>query len=181
VIIEVEPGEGWRVFGKGGASHRRSPRAGVRLTMHWARPSGNQGGTSTLEFLAVLTTLLLIFLASLELSRAWLTANILTTGLRDGVRVAAVTPGVGDLNCPEFNPTPALNRSNAILSSANLTAASVSVTCTPPLGMCGCVRDSQVQANGTINFTTVVPLFLPVLGTATLPVVLQQTALMRRE
>jgi hypothetical protein len=38
-----------------------------------------------------------------------------------------------------------------------------------------------VQATVTINFETVVPLFLPILGTPTSPLVLQETVRMRRE
>jgi hypothetical protein len=38
-----------------------------------------------------------------------------------------------------------------------------------------------VQASVTINFQTVVPLFLPILGTPSSPLVLQETVKMRRE
>lgn len=137
---------------------------------------GNQRGTSTLEFLVVLPTLLLIFLASLELSRAWLTANIATNAAREAARVGVVTPPP-DPNNPTFDDAPALARITEILDAANITAASMSVTCSST----ACPPDSQVQASVTINFETVVPLFLPVLGTPADPLVLQQTVRMRRE
>src|SRR5712664_2452260 len=109
--------------------------------------SGNQRGTSTLEFIVVLPTLLIIFLGGLELSRAWLAANIATNAAREGARVGVVTPALGaDPNSPVFDNGAALTRINDILTAANLTAASVSVTCTPPAspppGLSGCVPDS---------------------------------------
>lgn len=140
------------------------------------RRLGDQRGTSTLEFLVVLPTLLLIFLASLELSRAWLTSNIATNAAREGARVGVVTPPPNP-SSPTFDNGPALARISEVLSAANLTAASVSVTCSAT----ACPPDSQVQATVTINFETVVPLFLPILGTPTSPMVLQETVRMRRE
>jgi Flp pilus assembly protein TadG len=140
------------------------------------RRLGNQRGTSTLEFLVVLPTLLLIFLASLELSRAWLTSNIATNAAREGARVGVVAPPPNP-SSPTFDNGPALTRISEVLSAANLTAASVSVTCSAT----ACPPDSQVQATVTINFETVVPLFLPILGTPTSPLVLQETVRMRRE
>jgi Flp pilus assembly protein TadG len=140
------------------------------------RRLGNQRGTSTLEFLVVLPTLLFIFLASLELSRAWLTTNIVTNVAREGARMGVVTPPP-DPNNPTFNDGPALARMTEILDAANLTADIMTVTCSAA----ACPPDSQVLATVTINFETVVPLFLPILGTASNPLVLQQTVRMRRE
>ena len=138
--------------------------------------AGNQRGTSTLEFLVVLPTLLLIFLSSLELSRAWLTANIATNAAREAARVGVVTPPP-DPTSPSFDNGPALARMSEVLAAANLTAASASVTCSSS----ACLPDAQVQASVTINFETVVPLFLPILGTPSSPLVLQETVRMRRE
>jgi Flp pilus assembly protein TadG len=147
---------------------------------------GNQRGTSTLEFIVVLPTLLIIFLAGLELSRAWFTANIATNAAREGARVGVVTPAIGtNPNAPVFDNSAALTRINDILSAANLTADTVSVTCTPPAspppGLSGCIPDSKVTASVTINFVTVVPNFLPVLGTTSSPLVINETTIMRRE
>ncbi len=147
---------------------------------------GNQRGTSTLEFIVVLPTLLIIFLGGLELSRAWLAANIATNAAREGARVGVVTPALGsNPNAPIFDNGAAVARINEILTAANLTAASVSVTCAPPAspppGLSGCIPDSRVTASVTINFVTVAPLFLPVLGTPGAPLVLTETTIMRRE
>jgi Flp pilus assembly protein TadG len=140
--------------------------------MRLIRRLGDQRGTSTLEFLVVLPTLLLIFLASLELSRAWLTANIATNAAREAARVGVVTPPP-DPNNPTFNNGPALARMTEVLDAANLTATSMSVTCSST----ACPPDAQVEATVTINFETVVPLFLPMLD----QLALQETVRMRRE
>jgi Flp pilus assembly protein TadG len=116
----------------------------------------HQRGTSTLEFVVVLPTLLLVFFAIMELSRAWLTVNIVTTASREGARVGVVTPtSAGDV----FDPTQAEARIDEILTAANLlTDATKSVTCPTP-----CVPGSQVQANIQVTFNTIVPIFLPIL------------------
>ena len=137
---------------------------------------GDQRGTSTLEFLVVLPTLLFIFLGSLELSRAWLTANIATNAVREAARVGVVTPPPDPAN-PTFDNGPALARMTEVLSAAGITSASSSVTCSAT----ACPPDSQVMASVTINFETLVPLFLPILGTPSNPLVLQEIARMRRE
>jgi Flp pilus assembly protein TadG len=144
--------------------------------MRLIRRPGNQRGTSTLEFIVVLPTLLLIFLASLELSRAWLTANIATNAVREAARVGVVTPPPNP-SSPSFDNGPALTRMSEVLAAANLTAATSAVTCSSA----ACPPDSQIEASVTINFSTFVPLFLPMLGTPADPLVLQQTVRMRRE
>jgi len=151
----------------------------------------NQRGTSTLEFIAVLPVLLFIFLAGLELSRAWFTATIATNAAREGARTAAAmdpaTPPTPP-NAPDFSnaQTAGQNRIDAILGAANLTAASRSVTCDnsgpPPTGSnAGCWPNSQITATITIDFTTVTPLFLPMLGTTSNPLVINEITNMRRE
>jgi len=117
------------------------------------------------EFILVLPFLLLVFFAIVELSRAWLTFNVVTSAAREGARTGVVTD--------PFDPTPAVNRINAVLSSANLAPTSVSVVCAAP-----CQADSPVTATVSVTFQTVVPGFLPlVLGSLTLT----QSATMRYE
>ena len=151
------------------------------------RRLGNQRGTSTLEFVVVLPTLLLIFLGGLELSRAWLTANVAMNAAREGARVGVVSaPGSGSTSTNTvFDNSTAVARINEILTAANITPQTVSVTCTPaaspPPGMTGCSPDSLVLASVTVNFTSVVPLFLPLLGTSSSPLVITESARMRRE
>lgn len=130
----------------------------------------DQRGTSTLEFVVVLPTLLLIMLGIVELSRAWLTLNLVTTAAREGARMGVVTPTIqpGDV----FDSGPATTRINQVLATAGLAAASVSVICPSP-----CLPDSQVQADVTVTFQTIVPLLLPVLQSFSI----QQSAIMRYE
>jgi len=139
--------------------------------MSLIRP-GNQRGTSTLEFVVVLPVLLLIFLASLELSRAWLTDNIMVNAAREGARWGVVTS-------PTFNNVTAEARMKEVLDAAKLTAADMSVTCIPvnPTPLDPCPRDSEVRASVTIDFETVVPDFLTMLS----PLQLTETVRMRRE
>lgn len=128
------------------------------------RRQRDQRGTSTLEFILVLPSLLLILLGIVEFSRAWMTMNIVTTAVREGARLGVVTD--------PFDPNPAIARINNILSAANLTASSVTVTCAAP-----CQPGSEVRADVAVTFQTLFPIILPMLQT--LPV--QQRASMRYE
>jgi Flp pilus assembly protein TadG len=134
------------------------------------RTSGEQG-SSTVELIIMVPVLLLVLFGAVELSRAWFTVNIATTAAREGVRAGVVTPtGSGDV----FNAAEANARIDAILAAANLSAVSTrSVMCATP-----CTRGSQVSATVTVNFSTAIPLLVPLLG-STLPI--QQTATMRYE
>jgi Flp pilus assembly protein TadG len=129
-----------------------------------------QAGTSTLELVLVLPALLFVLFGIVELSRAWFTLNLVTTAAREGARVGTVTPTQsGDV----FNRAPAEARIDQILSAANLTSASRSVSCSTP-----CRPDSQVVADVTVTFQTVVPNLLPA---SLRDVPLRQTATMRYE
>ena len=124
--------------------------------MNRAGRRDNQRGTSTLEFVVVLPTLLLVFFAIMELSRAWLTVNIVTTASREGARIGVVTPLTGTA----FDPAPAEARIDAILGAANLATGVVrSVTCLD----LPCTTGSRIQANVQVTFDTAVPIFLPML------------------
>jgi len=137
--------------------------------MNRAGRQKDQRGTSTLEFVVVLPTLLFVFFAIMELSRAWLTVNIVTTATREGARTGVVTPtSAGDV----FDPALAEARIDEILAAANLsTGATKDVACPTP-----CVTGSQVQANVQVTFNTVLP-FLPML----LDIDINRTTSMRYE
>ena len=128
----------------------------------------NARGTSTLEFIVVFPFLMLVFLVGVELSRAWLTANIAQNAVREGVRLAVVTPAAND---------PIAAATNRILDVLSVTAIPVvsgpTVTCNP-----SCVTDAFVNATVTVQFQTIFPLFLPAqMGTYNI----QQSASMRYE
>ncbi len=130
-----------------------------------------QEGTSTIEFIIVLPTLLFVMLGAVELSRAWLTAHIATNAVREGARVAVVTPTTSDPNAPI---TQGIDRINQVLSAANITALSApTVTCTPA----PCAPDSRVDVDVTVRFQTLFPVVLPMLQTMDI----RETASMRYE
>jgi len=136
---------------------------------------GTERGTSTLEFIVVLPFLLLIMLVGVELSRAWLTAHVASSAVREGARLGAVTPISPD---PPYNMTTwaetATGRITDVLSGANLTALGApTVGCTPT----PCAPNSQVDASVTVRFQTVVPLFLPQIA----QIDITQSATMRYE
>jgi Flp pilus assembly protein TadG len=132
---------------------RRPVRAGLLRS---------QRGTSTLEFIVVLPTLLFVLFAIVELSRAWLTLNLVTMAAREGARAGAVVPA-------DQVTAAGTSRIDEILAAGTWTGT---VTCAAP-----CEPDSEVQASVTVTFTTVVPLLAPVLGSFNIA----QTATMRYE
>ena len=125
-------------------------------------------GTSTLEFAAVLPMLCLILVTIIELSRAWFTLNLVTSAAREGVRAAAVAT-------PASAASVGSARIDQVLPAAGMTCASgtCTVTCSPS----PCDLDSQVTADVTIPFETIVPAFLPSMSSVSVV----QTARMRYE
>jgi Flp pilus assembly protein TadG len=73
-------------------------------------------GQALVEFALILPLFLLLLIGMVEFGRAWMTRNIITGAAREAVRVASVGPPSGGVG-------PATARANAILDSANLTAA----------------------------------------------------------
>lgn len=145
--------------------------------MAHARRQRDQRGTSTLEFIIVLPTLLVVLFLIVELSRAWLTLNIVTTAAREGARVGVVTPTPNSAIVAA-----ATDRTLQILASANLSSSGgcttpcqgVNVTCTTD----PCEPNSQVQVDVTVTFETLIPLIQPMLASLT---TIGQTAIMRYE
>ncbi|HEY3068123.1 MAG TPA: TadE/TadG family type IV pilus assembly protein [Methylomirabilota bacterium] len=127
----------------------------------------SERGTSSIEFLLIAPFLLFILFASVELSRAWFTMNLMTTAAREAVRAGVVAAPT--------NVTAAGNaRLTQILAASPSTAGwTGGVTCSAN----PCAPDAVVTATVSLNFTTVVPNLLPMLN----PIVLQQTASMRYE
>ena len=127
-----------------------------------------QRGVASVEFVLILPILLFILFASVELSRAWFSLNLLTTAAREAARAGVVsTPA---------NVSSAANaRLTALLGQSGQPPLnwSATVACNPA----PCVPDSQLQVNVTATFQTVLPVLLPMLQSVTL----QQTASMRYE
>ena len=127
----------------------------------------SERGTSSLEFLLVAPFLLFILFASVELSRAWFTLNLMTTAAREAVRAGVVAPAANVSAVGNARLAQILN------SSASTQGWTGNVTCSAA----PCASDATVTATVTLNFRTVVPNLLPMLN----PIVLQQTARMRYE
>jgi Flp pilus assembly protein TadG len=125
-------------------------------------------GTSTVEFLVVLPVLLFIMLGTVELSRAFMTMNLVTTAAREGARWGAVS-------APDQVVSAATSRISEILLAGGISCGGcANVTCSSG---CDPAADSRVQADVTVTFQTIVPLFLPMLTSINL----NQTASMRYE
>ena len=120
----------------------------------------NQRGVASLEFVLILPILLFVLFASVELSRAWFTMNLLTAARAGVVAAPGAVQSAGTA------------RLNALLGAGNWSGT---ITCNP--APCAIGTDSQVQVNVSMQFTTVLPTLLPMLGSITL----QQTASMRYE
>lgn len=118
-----------------------------------------------MELIVVLPAILLVLFASVELSRAWLTLNLVTTAAREAARAGSVAAA------SQFpNPPTAVQRIDEILGVGAWTG-DVTCTATP------CVADAEVRADVSVAFTTMVPAILPVLKSLSI----QQTARMRYE
>jgi len=124
---------------------------------------GDQRGVASLEFVLILPILLFVLFASVELSRAWFTMNLLTTAAREAARSGVVA-------APDAVQAAGTAKLNQLLGAGNWSGT---VQCNPA----PCASDSQVQVNVSMPFTTVLPNLLPMLGSITL----QQTASMRYE
>jgi len=123
----------------------------------------SERGLVSLEFILIAPILLFVLFASVELSRAWFTMNLLTTAAREAARAGVVA-------APDSVQAAGTARLNQLLGSGNWSGT---VTCSPS----PCAADSQVQVNVSMQFTTVLPNLLPMLSSITL----QQTASMRYE
>ena len=128
----------------------------------------NQRGVVVLEFILILPILLFVLFASVELSRAWFSMNLLTTAAREAARTGVVS-------APDAVQTAATARLTALLGPSGQPPLNwnATVTCNPA----PCAPDSQLQVNVTATFQTLFPVLLPMLSS----VPLQQTASMRYE
>jgi Flp pilus assembly protein TadG len=122
----------------------------------------NEKGQSLVEFAFAVPMLLLLVFGIAEFGRAWMTQNILTGAAREAVRVLAVPAPVG-------GPDAANARAVAVLESAGITTAAISVVDNTAF--------QAVRVDITYNFPTAVAGFFP--GLDNIP--LSSTTTMRRE
>jgi len=125
----------------------------------------DERGVASLEFVLILPILLFVIFIGVELSRAWMTLNLLTSAAREAARAGVVA-------------TPA---NVAAAGNARLTAILAPVGgWFGPGTSCSqnpCVSDAQVTVTVSVNFNSV----LPNIWILPQPLVLTQTASMRYE
>lgn len=131
------------------------------------------------EIIIVLPVLLLVMFGIVELSRAWFTAQLTTTAVREAVRVAAVA-------LPADVSTVGTQRLNQVLLAGNMSACpqpppascvvASSVTRQDIAGIAG--SDEEVVATATVQFRT---LFANLLPASLQALNITQTAVMRHE
>ena len=125
----------------------------------------DERGVASLEFVLILPILLFVIFMGVELSRAWMTLNLLTSAAREAARAGVVAA-----------PTAVSTAGNARLTQilapvGGWFGPGTSCSQNP------CVADAQVTVNVSVNFQTV----LPNIWILPQPLVLTQTASMRYE
>lgn len=141
--------------------------------MRWARRFSAQQGAAIVETIFAVLFLLFVMFGIVELARAWFTQQLATAAVREAVRAGAVA-AQGSVT------TSGIARIDAVL-----TAGGINPNSNPPVLVktvalqpgCPGAGDRQVVANVTVQFKTVFPLLLPILGTIDIP----QSAVMRWE
>lgn len=140
----------------------QGPPVGAAPLRRVARARTRERGQGLVEFALILPVFLLLLVGAAEFGRAWMTQNVLTGAAREAVRIAAV----------QDNNAGAMSRAGAILSSAGITGASVTLSDDGvPYGTC--------QATVSYAFPLAVADFLPGLSCTTVP--LTSTTSMRKE
>lgn len=102
----------------------------------------------------MLTPLLLVLFGIIEASRLFLTVSVVADAARQGARTGAVSPS-------PFSGVAAQAAVVSVLTAANLSAASNTVSCPGP-----CANGANVTATVSVTFQTAVPLLVPVFGSS---------------
>jgi Flp pilus assembly protein TadG len=124
----------------------------------------SERGSGTLEFVLMLTPLLLILFGIIEVSRLFLTVGVVADAARQGARAGAVSS--------PFDAAGAQAQVTAVLAAANLTATKNIVACP------ACATGATVTASVGVAFVTPIPILVSLFG-ASLNV--EQQAQMRAE
>ena len=109
-----------------------------------------EGGSAMVEAALILPLFLFLCFGILEGARAWFDYNLLTHAVREGTRLAAVTPHL------QIDDEAILNRMDEILLIGGLQATSRSLTFTPPLQ-----GNRAIRLNATANFVPIVAMLWP--------------------
>ena len=131
---------------------------------------GAQRGVAIIEGAVVISLVLLLLLGTMEMGRLWMGFNLLTHAVREGARLAVVTPNL------QLDDVAVINRINTLLHSGGLADAApcpgeVSIV-TPPVP-----GERTVRVCARVDFT---PVTAMIFGSTT-PIPLRATALARHE
>jgi hypothetical protein len=121
----------------------------------------NVKGQALVETALVLLLLLIILLGIAEFSRAWYTKNSLKNAVRQGARVAAVTPGISSFSGVLCSGTPTDADDVAVhtavcsqpgVSPTTSVSLIVDMATAPPTTVLNSGDTATVQATTTFNF-----------------------------
>lgn len=107
-------------------------------------------GQSALELALILPILLMLVVGIAEFGRAWMTVNVLTGAVREGARLAAVTPDLG------ANRDQVQGAVTELLNTANLQPAFVRVSVEPAM-------PNTVRVEAAVEFSFVQAPFFQIL------------------
>ena len=125
----------------------------------------DQRGVASLEFVLILPILLFVIFIGVELSRAWMTLNLLTSAAREAARAGVVA-------APDAVAAAGNARLTQILAGTGGWFGPGTTCSQNP-----CAAGATVSVDVSVNFTTV----LPNIWILPQPLVLQQVASMRYE
>ncbi len=101
-------------------------------------------GAAMIEAAFSLSLLILLLLGIMEIGRAFMTYNLLTYAVREGARLAIVSPTL------QVNDAEVLGRINTLLQDGGVVAAESSVTFTPPAA-----TGATIRVKAKVNFAPV--------------------------
>lgn len=116
------------------------------------KPLKNRNGQTLIELALVITLLAVIIFGITEFARAWFLKNSLKNAVRQGARVAAVTPAA-NLSPISFTCTPSCPDPNAIINAVCCqpgvkAGTNVTLTCFTPNDGC-----AKITSGGTVKIT----------------------------
>ena len=138
----------------------------------------SERGAAMVETIIVIPVLLLVMFAIVELSRAWFTAQLATTAVREAVRVAAVA-------APADITSVGTQRLNNVLAAGNMIGCPQDGACVVATSVTqrdiaevADPAETEVVATATVRFST---LFANLLPASLQAIDITQTAVMRHE
>lgn len=122
----------------------------MRLGFKRGRGRIGEGGSVMVEAALIMPVFLLLIFGILEGARLGFDYNLLTHAVREGTRLAAVTPSL------QIDDAAVLNRVDEILQTGGLQATQRSLTFTPPLQ-----GSRTIHLNAAADFVPIVVMLWP--------------------